>query len=471
MFNSLEWIFLVFFLFINGTYLVLNASALITVVRQSRFRFDQKMDSTTEKILPPTTILVPAYNERTHIVETLRSLMALDYPDYEIIVINDGSTDGTLKRLSEAFGLEASADVYEETLPTETVHSILRSTKLPNLRVIDKENGGKADSLNAGINLAKSPYVTCIDADTMVESKALKALVRPFLMDSRTVAVGGTVRVANGCEIVDGHVEKVHLPKDFLPMLQVLEYLRAFLLGRLGWTPYNGLLIISGALGMFNRKAVVEAGGYHTDNIGEDMELVVRMHRVLSEENRDYRVQFLPDPICWTEVPRDFNTLRNQRMRWQQGLGQSLLKNLGLLFKSGSGFAGWFAFPFFLIFEWVGAGIEVLGYCYVATSFLTGTLNPFFLGAFLCVSIGLGILVSTTAFLIESISFNVYEEPGDFLLLFLVAVVENFGYRQVNNLWRFYGFLKNLRGGEGQWGKMVRYGFQDQENQSAEPRK
>lgn len=454
-----EWIFLVYFISLNSIYLLLNFTSLVSIRRYMKMaRFIDFGDSLDE-LMPPITVVVPARNEERHIIDTVKSIQNLDYPEVQIVVVNDGSTDYTQQSLTEAFDLVPTDEIYRDKIKTAPVESILRSRDNTNIHVINKENGGKADALNAGINYCKTPLVCCIDGDSILEEASLKTLVRPFLYDKRTVAAGGTVRVANGCEIKNGLMEKARLPDTILPLFQVVEYLRAFLFGRLGWEPFNGVMIISGAFGLYRRDTVAEVGGYQPGNIAEDMELVMRIHRHLSDKDEEYRIRYVPDPVCWTEVPADLDSLRNQRIRWQHGLMQSVMQNFSLFFKPGSGFAGWFAFPYQVLFEGFGAIVEALGYLFVAVGLLLGFISYPYAAAFFLVAIGFGIFVSIISFLIESISFNIYDDEGDLARMFQTAVLENFGYRQLNSFWRLIGIGRYFLTDSANWGTIERKGF------------
>src|SRR6185369_10958297 len=272
---------------------------------------------------PKISVLVPAYNEEANIAASIRSLLQLDYPDYEVVVINDGSRDRTLDVLREEFALQEFPEAFLVRLQTRPVRGLYRSLVHPQLRVIDKVNGGKADALNAGINGARFPLFCGVDADSILQQDSLRLVARPFLEDPSTVACGGTIRIANGCQMSGGALVRAGVPRSYLALCQTVEYLRAFLFGRAGWSPLNALLIISGAFGLFDKEVVVQVGGYRTDSIGEDMELVVRLHRILRKRRQKYRIALVPDPVCWTEAPEDLQTLKNQRVRWQRGLSDS----------------------------------------------------------------------------------------------------------------------------------------------------
>ena len=454
----ITWFVLAFFVLLNGGYLLLNLFSLRALYRKGQEAFIGELPRAYSGLEPPVSILVPAYNEEATIAASIRSMLQLTYAEFEIIVINDGSKDGTLEVLKREFALLPFPEAYRRQIATREVRQIYRSTRYPNVRVIDKVNGGKADSLNAGINASRYPLFCGVDADSVLQRDSLAKVTEPFLRDPTVVATGGTVRVANGCEISGGFLTRVGLPTSKLALFQVVEYLRAFLFGRLGWSALNGMLIISGAFGIFRKDAVVLAGGYRPDTIGEDMELVVRMHRTLREKRQPYRIEFVPDPVCWTEAPEDMATLKNQRVRWQRGLAESLNANWGLMFSRNGGVPGWVAFPFMLFFEWLGPVIELGGYIYMFYAFLTGLISWEAFGAFLFVALGLGILLSASGLMLEEMSFHLYPRGKQLVTLGLVVILENFGYRQLNTWWRLIGLWRWLVQKEASWGAMKRKG-------------
>ena len=404
----------------------------------------------------PISMLVPAYNEEKTVTGSVLALLQMNYSDFEIIVINDGSTDNTLKVLIRDFELIPFPEAYYPTLETRTVYQIYASKKYPNLRIIDKENGGKADSLNAGINISRHILFCAVDADSILQTNALDLIVQPFLEDPTVVAAGGSVRIANGCTVDKGFVTEAKLPSNLLALFQVTEYLRAFLFGRLGWSPANALLIISGAFGLFRKESVISVGGYKSNTIGEDMELIVRMHRILREKKQEYRITFVPDPICWTEAPEDLKTLKNQRIRWQRGLSESLLSNLGLMFNRRGGIVGWVAMPYMLFFEWIGPIIELAGFITVIAGFSLGYISYEVALLFFVVAIGFGMLLSVVAVMLEEMSFHIYSNPMYVVTLFIAALVENFGYRQLNSWWRMTAMYQIIRKDQATWGSMKR---------------
>ena len=452
--TAVQWGFLGYFVVLNVFYLGL---AFIAMYRLRRYMGGvAAAERVYTHLQMPVSLVVPAYNEEGSIATSVRALLQLRYQHFEIIVVNDGSTDDTLGALIREFELTPFPEAYQVRIKTRPVHGIYRSLKYPNLRVVDKENGGKADASNAGLNTARYPIFYCGDADSVLEVRSLEHVVRPFLEDPRTVACGGTVRIVNGCRVRGGVIEQVGLPKNPLALLQVVEYLRAFLGGRLGWSAINGLLIVSGAFGVFHRETVVAAGGFRADVIGEDMELVVRLHRYLAAQGQRYRVSYIPDPVCWTEAPEDLATLARQRKRWQRGLGQSLWENRGLCFAKGSGAAGWLAFPFFVLFELLSPLIEVGGLVVMALAWALGGMAGMSFLAFVAAAFALGVMLSTTALLLEELSFHTYPKARHLLVLFLVSLLENFGYRQLNSWWRLQALWGWIRGESMPWGVMKR---------------
>ncbi|MGB5621453.1 MAG: glycosyltransferase [Gammaproteobacteria bacterium] len=451
-----QWVFLGYFLLLNAGYIGLNLVSLFGMREYFQGRRVESLPKVYSEHEMPISIIVPAYNEAATIVTSVRALLQLRYPEYEIVVVNDGSTDDTLQKLIDEFALVPFPEAYRQRIVTEPVKTIYRSAVHPNIRVLDKDNGGKADSLNAGINAARYPLFCGVDADSVLQPDSLYRVLQPFLDDPDTVACGGTIRIANGCRVRDGFIEKIGLPDSTLALLQIMEYLRAFLFGRLGWSPLNALMIISGAFGLFRKEVVVACGGYRTDTLGEDMELVVRLHRMLRKQRRRYRITFVPDPICWTEAPEDLRTLGRQRIRWQRGLAESLTLNQSLMFNPRGGTVGWLAFPFIFLFEFLGPLLEVGGYLFVGIAYWNGWISPDAFLAFLLCAICLGMLLSTSALMLEEISFHVYPGFRNTILLFGAAILENFGYRQLNAIWRLIGLLQWLVGSKSRWGEMHR---------------
>ena len=409
---------------------------------------------------PPVSIIASAYNEEANIVESVRSLLALHYPRFEVIVVNDGSTDRTLEILTETFGLRQVPRSFEYVVPCRPIRGAYESTLFPNLVLVDKENGGcKADATNGGLNFALYPLVCTLDADSVLDDDALLRTVHPFVQDpGRTVGTGGSVRIVNGCEVRAGRVMRVRLPGRLLPLLQVVEYLRGFLFARMGWSRLNALPIISGAFGVFDKRLMLRAGGYEPKSLGEDFEMVIRLHRYIGDHRLPYRLRFVPDPVCWTEVPETLRVLRRQRSRWHRGLIDTLLRHRAMIGRPRYGPVGVLSLPAFVAFELLGPVVELLGYLVVPLAYLAGILNVPYMMAFLALAFLLSMVLSIFAVLLDDIAFRRHARARDLALLILVSIVENLGYRQITVWWRVCAFWEYWRGDSG-WGQMERRGL------------
>ncbi len=455
-----NWFVLGYFVILNSVYMVLFLASLWETIRHARrnLRVDYETMLSSDMAWP-ITVIVPAFDEEKTIVSTVRSLLMLSYREYEVVVVNDGSNDETLQRLVKAFELRRVDRVYKRSIPTQPVRGIYACLGHPNLTIVDKEKGGKSDALNTGINLSRYPLYCSVDADSVLEEEALLKVVKPFMEHpAETVAVGGIVRCVNGCEVRDGRVTKVGLPTNLLGTFQVVEYLRAFLTGRIGWSVFRSLLLISGAFGLYKKSEVIEVGGYDEFTDTEDLELVVKLHENLRRKKQPYRVVFVPDPVCWTEVPANMRVLYRQRNRWHRGMLQSFSRHIRMFLNPRYGSVGMFAFPFAALFEALGPFVEVTGYLVVTVSFLLGILNAQFFMLFLALAVLYGVLLSVSAILLEEISFRRYPAWEDLTRLVLFGVLENFGYRQLLSAFKvmaLWDFLRRKR----MWGKMDREGF------------
>ena len=460
-FAVLNTINLVYLFFLNTVYLltsIISFGALRKYARRLKsVNIEHLLNSAGA---PPISLLVPSYNEEATCVESVRALLNLQYPDYEILVVNDGSTDGTLKQMIKAYQMEPMSRMPLTNVPTARVRKVYRSEKFHNLWLIDKVNGGKADALNVGLNFSNAPLFCAIDADSLIERDALLRVVRPFLENAETIAAGGIIRIANGCSVDRGVVTDVRLPQSLWARFQVLEYLRAFLSGRMGWSVLGGTIIISGAFGVFRRSLVVSAGGYDHATVGEDMELIVRLHRYAREKKIKYDIAFVPDPVAWTECPENMRVLSNQRDRWQRGLIETLFKHRIMLFNPTYGRGGLMAYPYYFFFEMLGPIIEVLGYVSVIALALMGRLSPGFAVAFLLIAFVYGSIISVFAVALEELTFRRYQRMSDLIWLMITAVFENIGYRQLVTFWRMRGTLRRVFSRKTRWGKMERKGFQ-----------
>ena len=450
---------LVYFLVLNSFYAVLLMLSIPEIWEQTRLAEDEDFQRLMQSdALPPITVLVPAYNESATIEASVTAILTLEYRNYEVVVVNDGSKDDTLEQLRHAFDLYEIPRVYPETIATKPLRALYRSRSRSRLLVLDKENGGKADSLNAAINASRFPLVIAVDADTLIEPDALLRLTRPFLLGREIAAVGGTVRVANNCTVKDGRVTDARVSPKPIPGIQVVEYLRAFLFGRLGWNRLGGNLIISGAFGLFRKEYVVAVGGYHTNSIVEDLDLVVRMHRHLRRRKIRYEMPFIPDPVAWTEVPESLKILSRQRERWHRGLIAAMWQYKSMLFNPRYGRIGLLAMPFYTFGEMLAPVVELLGYLITGLGLAFGLVNVSFALLFILVAWGYGMLLSIWAVVLEEVSFRRYRRFIDLVRLLLFASLENFGYRQCTVWWRLKAFV-NVWKGVHVWGDMARKGF------------
>lgn len=445
------------------TYLFLTIFSAIFLRKYLRKNSYVDYNSIVSSPLAPTlSVIAPAFNESRTIIDNVRTLLSLYYNNYEVIVVNDGSKDDSMEKLIETYELEKVNYYFDYRLPCNRIRGVYKSQNrsFKKLTVIDKVNGGKADSLNAGLNVSKNDLVVSIDADSIMEPDALLKMVKPFLeaKDRKVIGAGGVVRIANSCEISGGHIRKIHLPRKFLPRAQVMEYTRAFLMGRMAWSHLDGLLLISGALGMFNREVVIQAGGYRTDTVGEDMELVVRIRRYMVERRVKYDVVYIPDPLCWTEVPSSLRVLARQRSRWTRGTFETLLTHRKLLFNKKYGKLGLLGYPYWLMFEYLAPIIEFLGILWFTFLAITGKLNwPFFL-LLLGFVYFFAVSLSIWSVLFEEVTFHKYEKRKDVLKLIGTAFLEPILYHPLVMLMSIKGNIDKLLK-RNTWGKMERKGF------------
>lgn len=452
--EPLNGFFIVYFLLVNLIYLGLVWVSYFYIQSQQSYNQVYKLTGLfRSELYKPVSILTPAYNEEDNIISSVEALLQIKFPDFEVVVINDGSTDSTLQLLKDHFELYAINKPINLPLNHKPIRGVYKSKRYDNMVVVDKENGRKADAMNAGINMSTKELICAIDADSILDPDVLMKLLRAFVEDEHVVGVGGIVRVANGCTIEDYIVKKVGMPKSYLARIQVVEYLRAFLFGRVGWDYFDSLLIISGAFGVFDRKAVLEVGGYLDDTIGEDMELVVRLHRHFREKEVPYNIRFLPEPVCWTEVPTDWEILGRQRNRWQRGLADSLWRHKKMLFNPKYGRLGMVAMPYFLIVEMFGPLVELFGFVYFFSILAVGDINSTFVLLFFIVAILLGMILSVSAVLCEEFTYRRYPSIKDVATLTLYAFLENIGYRQIHTWWRFKGLIEFFKGNK-EWGEM-----------------
>ena len=457
-----NWLVLAYFLALNSTYVVLIAVAAVDVPRQRhRTSFADREDAYASPLTMSISVLLPAYNEELSIVESVRAVLALRYPVFEVVVVDDGSTDGTFDALQEAFDLRVVPRVVPDDVEARgAILSVHAPSGPAPLVVVRKANGGKTSAVNAGINVSRHALICIADSDSLLDAEALLSVSKPFVDDpERVVATGGVVRAVNGCGVAAGRVVDVRMPPTMLARIQVVEYLRAFLLGRTAWSAMGALVIISGAFGLFRRDVVVEVGGLDHDTLGEDAELVVRMHRHLRATRRPYRMVFVAEPVCWTEVPENRAVLGRQRRRWSRGLAETLWKHRSMIFSPRQGAVGMLALPFYLVFELLAPLVEVFGLVALGIALLLGAVDWSFAALFALVAVVYGILLSLAALSVEELSFHRYRRWRDLGAAVTAAVVENLGYRQLTAVWRLLGLWDVITRRTPSWGKMERVGF------------
>jgi cellulose synthase/poly-beta-1,6-N-acetylglucosamine synthase-like glycosyltransferase len=454
-----QFFVLAYFAVLNLLYALFGYLGLRSVVVYARESSQLMLKDLLEQDLElPVSILVAAYNEERTIVASVASLLSLRYPEFEVLVVSDGSTDGTIDRLIEGFALVEQPRVYRRVLLTQPILRSFRSLRYPNLIVVEKLRGGRADALNAALNHARYPLVAAVDADTVLDAEAVLRASRRFLEDDRVVAVGGTVRPINGAVVDGGKVTHLRIPHRWIERFQILEYARAFFTGRAGWSYFGALLIISGAFGLFRRETVMQVGGFSTQTVCEDMELVVRLHKQLRRAGKPYRILFTPDPICWTEVPSTIRVLRRQRNRWHRGLWETLWTHRDMVLNPRYGRLGFVAVPYFLFFEALGPIVEVFGYTVMILGFFLHILFVQFALLFLALSVLYGMLLSQMAVGIETLLFSRYPRVRDRMTLVGAAFLEFVGYRQLLTLERFIATFQ-IKMKRGNWGVMTRSGI------------
>jgi cellulose synthase/poly-beta-1,6-N-acetylglucosamine synthase-like glycosyltransferase len=453
-----------YFIVLNSAYLVLIGLAFADFTRNQRRRgFSGADDLFRNPLAPAVSLIVPAHNEGPVIIAAVHALSALRYPRFEVVVVDDGSTDDTFERLHAEFDLVEIPYVMPHEVPHRgELLSVYAARNAPDkLLVARKRNGGKADALNVGINLARHELICMVDADSILDHDALLSVVKPFADDpSRVVATGGVVGIANGCRVTGGRIVDVRMPRRWLTRIQVVEYLRAFLTGRTGWSRIGGLVVISGAFGLFRRDILVRVGGMALDTVGEDAEIVVRIHRRLREDGYDYRVVFVAETISWSQAPSALPELGRQRRRWHRGLAELLRTHRTMIGNPRYGRIGLVALPYYLVFELLAPFVELLAVLLLPLGLLVGAVDVSFAWRFLLAAYGYGIIVGLAALVLEEISFHRYRRWQDVTLGFFAVVAENLGYRQVLAPYQVRGVWQAWRGREASWGVIARTSFE-----------
>lgn len=412
----------------------------------------------SKPIQRPISLIVPAYNEEKNILESIKSFLKQKYEKFEIIIVNDGSVDKTSDKILSAYSFkQLDVDTTKQKLCHTKIESIYFNEE-NNILLINKANGGKSDALNCGIDFSNYEFISCVDADSIIKENAFATIMNEFSNQPNLMACGASIRVANGSLVKDGTVQKEGLSEKYVEVCQDLEYTRSFLMGRVGWELFNSTMIISGAFGIFKKHALLEIDGFDPESIGEDMDLIVRMHKHYLELNQDYKIGFIPDPLCWTEVPNNYKSLATQRNRWQRGLLSSILNGSRVLISPDVSFFSRFSIPYYLITEIISPLLEVLSYALIILGLLIGIIDLRIVMLFFSVSILFSMVLSLMAILFEESNFRKKNNVSEAFIILLGALLENFGYRQFMAYQRLKGVIDFYRKKSG-WGKIDRKGL------------
>ena len=457
-----------FFGFAIATILSYIILAIISAIETANYMkknsFVNYSNILSSSISPSISIIAPAYNESLNIVENVRSLLSNHYVNYDVIIVNDGSKDDSLEKLIVAYDLVKVDYLINYQIETKPLRQgVFKSTNpaFEKLIVVDKENGGKADALNLGLNISTNKYVACIDVDCLLLEDSLQKMVKPFLeaTDEKVIAAGGVIRIANSCVIKDGKLLEINFPKNNIVRGQILEYLRAFLLGRMAWSKLNGLLVISGAFGLFDKKIALEIGGYDTKTVGEDMEIIVRMRRHMEEQKIKYKVAFIPDPLCWTEAPDNYKILISQRNRWTRGTIETLKKHKKIGFNAKYHSLGVLSYPYWFLFERLAPILEVMGLLYFLVLVATNNVIWNYAIVFLILAYLFTVFFTIITIIAEELTYHQYTKKGMGLQLIKTAFTEPILnhpfilYAAIKGNFDYY-FNKSIK-----WGEMTRKGM------------
>lgn len=440
-------------LLINFTYTFFTIFSLFDLLNRKRNYTDSMLEKTlNSSFYRPISLVVPAYNESATIVSSLTSQLNIDYAEFEIIVVNDGSKDDTIDVLIKHFDLIEIQKPIKLDIKHKKIKRIFLSAKHQNLIVVDKDNGGKFDAINCGINISSYPLFCVVDADSLLEKDSLLRSGALFAEDHTLVAIGGTIRPSNGCLIKNGEVKKVSTPKTFIELVQSVEYLRSFLIGRSAWNVFSSVLIISGAFGVFRKDIVKNIGGYrHT--VGEDMDLIIRMHKYCIDTKLPYKILSLPDTICWTQMPNDWVSLSKQRTRWQRGLMDCLIHNKKMIFNPKYRAVGLLGMSYFLIVEAAGSIIEFLGYIFLIYLSIFSVIDMTHTLYLMILMVLWSNYITLNSILFDNLLQKRYASHRDLIKLMIVGGLENFGYRQFLSYYRFVGSLTFFKM---EWGEIKR---------------
>lgn len=458
------------------TYLLLIIFSIIEIRKYKRKNsFFNIKSLLASQHIPGISVIAPAYNEGEIICTGVHTLLSLNYPKFEVIVINDGSTDNCLQQLIDEYELVPVDFAYRETIVTQPVKKIYKSKNpvYSNLIVVDKVNGkSKADASNAGINVASYPLFLCTDVDCILHKDTLLKMVKPFIEEkTRVIATGAVIRISNSCEVENGYMKKVKVPNQFLPLFQELEYIRAFLLGRMAWSKINGLMLVSGGLGLFDKEIVLNAGGYNHISLGEDMELITRMRIWMHDKKLKCQVKYIPESLCWTEVPSTLNVFARQRTRWTKGLAQTLWFHKKAIFNPKYKIFGLVSLPYWVLFEWMAPLLEAAGLGYYVYLIITNQINWPFAIILLLFIYSFSVMITILSILWDEMVDMQYEKKREVLKLCLAAIVEPLVYHPLVLFYSIRGNWFFFTNRKLSWGQMTRVGFKNNKSTIYEHKK
>ncbi len=468
-----EWAIFYYGAILMFSYLMLVIFSIIAILKyRHRNAFVDHTTLLSSPFTPGISVIAPAYNEAAVILNGVHSLLSLNYPKFEVIIINDGSTDDTLQLLIDEYKLEVVDFAYHQEIVTQPVKRIFKSTNpvYAKLTVIDKENGkSKADGSNAGINAAAYPLFLCTDIDCIWHKDTLLKMVKPFIdSKKRVIATGAVLRISNSCEVENGFMKKVKVPTQYLPLFQELEYIRAFLLGRMAWSSINGLMLVSGGLGLFDKEIVLKAGGYNHVSFGEDLELVTRMRVYMEDNKQQYAVKYIPESICWTEVPSTMSVYSQQRTRWAKGLAQTLWFHKKVFFNPKYKLFGMISFPYWVFFEWMAPLLEFGGIIYYIYLIITGQITWLFAIILLVFVYSFSVMITIISVLWDEVTGMQYARKREVFKLCLAALAEPFAYHPLVLFYALRGNWFFLTGRKLNWGVMTRIGFKKNKKKVAD---
>ena len=453
----------IYFIAMHGTYFVLIVLGALAQKRYHRsIQFGDLQRVHDSPLSLPISIVIAAYNEEKMIIQTVENVLRLNYPEYEIIVVNDGSQDKTLALLIEHFNMVEVSAIHKNSLETTAIKAVYRSSTYPNLKLVDKENGRRADANNAGVEYSRYPIICEIDADCVLEQDALLRMISPFLYDPSVVAATGMIRPSNGLVVThDGVIMSRGLPSNWLATFQYVEYLRSFQWARSGLTMLNSNLCMSGAYTLVRRDIFLKVGGANTKAVVDDFELTVTIHRYIYEhpEEGPMRIAYVPDPGNYSEVPDTVKAFMSQRNFWQRAILQSLIWNRDMALNHKFGAVGFFGFPFFFLFEAFSAVVEAIAYLFIPTAILFKLVGWQELALFFIFGICLGAFVSVSAVLLQESTRLRQQRTRDVVRLISAGFLEHFGFHQMHVLARLIGIYDLLVRGKIAYGYRVRTGY------------